>query len=58
MAYGSLAFGLLTGTFTEDKDFGSDDWRARQGKMGSIKMFDVAVRRRSRSRATSARSTS
>jgi aryl-alcohol dehydrogenase-like predicted oxidoreductase len=39
MAYGSLAFGLLTGTFTEDHDFGSADWRARQGNMGSIKMF-------------------
>jgi aryl-alcohol dehydrogenase-like predicted oxidoreductase len=40
MAYGSLAFGLLTGTFTEDHDFGSADWRARQGKMGNIKMFE------------------
>jgi aryl-alcohol dehydrogenase-like predicted oxidoreductase len=40
MAYGSLAFGLLTGTFTEDMDFGRGDWRARQGKMGSIKMFE------------------
>ncbi len=40
MAYGSLAFGLLTGTFTADMDFGSGDWRARQGKMGSIKMFE------------------
>ncbi len=41
MAYGSLAFGLLTGTFTEDMDFGSKDWRARKGKMGSIKLFDT-----------------
>src|SRR4029079_368294 len=32
--------GLLTGTFTEDQDFASDDWRARQGKMGSIKLFE------------------
>ena len=39
MAYGSLAFGLLTGSFTEDHDFGSADWRARQGNMGAIKMF-------------------
>ena len=31
MAYGSLAFGLLTGTFTEDMDFGGQDWRARRG---------------------------
>jgi aryl-alcohol dehydrogenase-like predicted oxidoreductase len=41
MAYGSLCFGLLTGTFTEDMDFGSGDWRARQGKMGNIKMFEA-----------------
>ena len=41
MAYGSLAFGLLTGTFSEDTEFGTDDWRARKGKMGSIKMFDA-----------------
>jgi len=39
MAYGSLAYGLLTGTFTEDHDFGRADWRARQGNMGAIKMF-------------------
>ena len=41
MAYGSLAYGLLTGTFTEDADFGTDDWRSRQGKMGSIKLFNA-----------------
>ena len=41
MAYGSLAFGLLTGTFTEDMEFGPQDWRARRGKMGSIKMFEA-----------------
>jgi aryl-alcohol dehydrogenase-like predicted oxidoreductase len=39
MAYGSLAYGLLTGTFTEDHDFGSADWRARQGNMGAIRVF-------------------
>jgi aryl-alcohol dehydrogenase-like predicted oxidoreductase len=31
---------LLTGSFTADMDFGSSDWRARKGKMGSIKMFE------------------
>lgn len=41
MAYGSLAYGLLTGAFTPDTDFGSDDWRARASKMGSIKLFDA-----------------
>jgi aryl-alcohol dehydrogenase-like predicted oxidoreductase len=39
MAYGSLSYGLLTGTFTEDHDFGTEDWRARQGNMGAIKIF-------------------
>jgi aryl-alcohol dehydrogenase-like predicted oxidoreductase len=39
MAYGSLAYGLLTGAFTEDTDFGSDDWRARRGRMGGINLF-------------------
>jgi len=41
MAYGSLCFGLLTGTFTEDMDFGAGDWRSRKGNMGSIKMFEA-----------------
>jgi myo-inositol catabolism protein IolS len=41
MAYGSLAYGLLTGTFTEHTDFGTDDWRARKGKAGSIKLFET-----------------
>jgi myo-inositol catabolism protein IolS len=41
MAYGSLAYGLLTGTFTEDHDFGSADWRSRQGNMGAIKLFNA-----------------
>jgi aryl-alcohol dehydrogenase-like predicted oxidoreductase len=41
MAYGSLAYGLLTGAFTEDMNFGAEDWRARQGNMGSIKLFNA-----------------
>lgn len=41
MAYGSLAYGLLSGTFTEGMQFGSDDWRARAPKMGSIKLFET-----------------
>lgn len=39
MAYGSLAYGLLTGVFSESTDFGSDDWRARRGRMGGINLF-------------------
>jgi aryl-alcohol dehydrogenase-like predicted oxidoreductase len=41
MTYGSLAYGLLTGTFTENMDFGSDDWRARKGNLGSITAFQT-----------------
>jgi aryl-alcohol dehydrogenase-like predicted oxidoreductase len=41
MGYGSLAYGLLAGTFTEDMKFGAADWRARQGKMGSLRLFDA-----------------
>jgi aryl-alcohol dehydrogenase-like predicted oxidoreductase len=40
MAYGSLAYGLLTGAFTQNTDFGSSDWRSRAANMGSIKLFD------------------
>lgn len=39
MAYGSLAYGLLTGTFTADMNFAADDWRARRGRMGGINLF-------------------
>lgn len=39
MAYGSLAYGLLTGAFSEDANFESDDWRARRGRMGGINLF-------------------
>jgi hypothetical protein len=41
-AYGSLAFGLLTGTFTEDTKFGADDWRSRAGgSMAGMRLFDA-----------------
>ncbi len=39
MAYGSLAYGLLTGTFSENMSFDEDDWRARRGRMGGINLF-------------------
>ena len=39
MAYGSLAYGMLTGAFNEEMNFESDDWRARRGKMGAINLF-------------------
>ena len=34
MVYGPLAFGLLTGAFTEDTTFGQNDWRATGGRPG------------------------
>lgn len=39
MAYGSLAYGMLTGAFTSDMTFDEGDWRARQGRMGAINLF-------------------
>ena len=42
MAYGSLAFGLLSGTFTEETTFGADDWRSRAGgNMMGMRLFDA-----------------
>jgi aryl-alcohol dehydrogenase-like predicted oxidoreductase len=42
MAYGSLAFGLLTGTFTAHTSFGKDDWRSRAGgSMAGMRLFDA-----------------
>ena len=41
MAYGSLAYGLLTGTFSADMTFDDGDWRARQGRMGGINLFQT-----------------
>jgi len=34
MAYGSLAHGLLTGTWSADKTFGDDDWRKNGANFG------------------------
>ena len=39
MAYGSLAYGMLTGTFNEEMNFGSNDWRAKGGRMGNITLM-------------------
>jgi myo-inositol catabolism protein IolS len=42
MAYGSLAFGLLSGTFSEETKFGADDWRSRAGgSMAGMRLFDA-----------------
>lgn len=39
MAYGSLAYGMLTGTFHADMQFDETDWRSRRGTMGTLNLF-------------------
>jgi aryl-alcohol dehydrogenase-like predicted oxidoreductase len=39
MAYGSLAYGLLSGTFHAGMTFDETDWRAKRGTLGSLNLF-------------------
>jgi aryl-alcohol dehydrogenase-like predicted oxidoreductase len=39
MAYGSLAYGMLSGTFHSGMQFEESDWRSRGGMLGSINLF-------------------
>jgi myo-inositol catabolism protein IolS len=39
MAYGSLAYGLLTGTMSEETAFEKNDWRSRRGQMANLNLF-------------------
>jgi aryl-alcohol dehydrogenase-like predicted oxidoreductase len=39
MAYGSLAYGMLTGTFGAGMQFEESDWRSRGGNLGNINLF-------------------
>jgi aryl-alcohol dehydrogenase-like predicted oxidoreductase len=39
MAYGSLAYGLLSGTFHADMAFDENDWRAKRGTLGTLNLF-------------------
>lgn len=39
MAYGSLAYGMLTGAFSPGMQFADNDWRSRRGRMGAINLF-------------------
>jgi len=39
MAYGSLAYGMLTGTFHAGMQFDENDWRSRAGRMGVLNLF-------------------
>jgi myo-inositol catabolism protein IolS len=39
MAYGSLAYGMLTGTLSEEKAFEKGDWRAKRGQLMNLNLF-------------------
>ncbi|MFL5255325.1 MAG: aldo/keto reductase [Rhodopila sp.] len=39
MAYGSLAYGMLTGTFHAGMDFDEADWRSKRGTLGGLNLF-------------------
>ena len=39
MTYGSLAYGMLAGAFTEETTFEENDWRCRGGSNMSLKLF-------------------
>ena len=39
MAYGSLAYGLLSGTFHAGMNFDETDWRVNRGTLGSLNLF-------------------
>ncbi len=39
MAYGSLAYGLLSGTFHAGMQFEENDWRSRGGMLGTLNLF-------------------
>ena len=46
MTYGSLAYGLLTGAFTEETTFEEGDWRRNGGSNMSLKLFAPDVFKR------------
>jgi myo-inositol catabolism protein IolS len=39
MAYGSLAYGMLSGTFHAGMSFDENDWRSQGGNLGSLNLF-------------------
>ena len=39
MAYGSLAYGMLSGTFSAEMSFDESDWRSKRGRLGGINLF-------------------
>ena len=39
MAYGSLAYGLLSGSFHAGMQFEESDWRSKGGMLGNLNLF-------------------
>jgi myo-inositol catabolism protein IolS len=39
MAYGSLAYGMLSGTFDAGMRFDESDWRSKAGNLGNLNLF-------------------
>jgi myo-inositol catabolism protein IolS len=39
MAYGSLAYGMLSGTFHAGMEFEQSDWRSKRGMVGGLNLF-------------------
>ena len=39
MAYGSLAYGMLSGTFHLGMSFDENDWRSKRGDLGNLNLF-------------------
>jgi len=39
MAYGSLAYGMLSGTFHAGMSFDENDWRSKGGNLGNLNLF-------------------
>ena len=39
MAYGSLAYGMLSGTFHDGMQFDEADWRSKRGVLGGLNLF-------------------
>jgi myo-inositol catabolism protein IolS len=39
MAYGSLAYGMLSGTFHSGMQFEENDWRSKGGMLGNLNLF-------------------
>ncbi len=44
MAYGSLAYGMLSGAFHAGMQFEESDWRSRGGMLGNLNLFRTFVR--------------